>query len=91
MKHYNLNRICDRPLGVTFVAGALCARGNGHNIIAPHWLNAGGGAFYLKEVVTVTRVCKSITLTGLMGLSLGLPSAHDRGAAHPGRPKHAGN
>jgi hypothetical protein len=36
-----------------------------------------------------TRVCKSITLTSLMILSLGLPSAHDRRAAHAGRPNHA--
>jgi len=41
------NRVCDRPLGVTFVAGALCTRGSGHNFHAPlHWLLCWcGGAF----------------------------------------------
>jgi hypothetical protein len=31
----NQSRICDRPLGVTLVAGVLCTRGSGHKLYAP--------------------------------------------------------
>ena len=41
----NQSRICDRPLGVTLVAGLLCTRGSGHNLYTPLLANAGGGFF----------------------------------------------
>ena len=82
MKHYNLNRICDRPHRVTFVAGALCARGNGHNAFAPLGTEKTlpGGAFCLKEVVTVRVATMTLYSSALAVAMLLLNPAQSRRA-----------